>query len=242
MRWTPANDQLLLLKILETHDLSVDTKRVAAAWPASEGEERPTPRAITERLVRMRQTARASSGVDGHFSIGKGMKSSSAPSTPRKPRKSVPASTPASGKRKRGKKDSDEEESALSSSASSWSSPVVIKDDKDSEPDYPTIRKSMNLPVRTAAVAGSSSQVWAVGEQKAKVERAVMAGEREVEEGGSPMKRVRKASVLPAGMVIWKSDDDDEPGVDSSASEYVPEGKVKGVEVDLEEDEEEEYA
>ncbi|KAL2812116.1 hypothetical protein BJX63DRAFT_432927 [Aspergillus granulosus] len=32
VRWTPEKDQLLLLKILETHNLSVDTRKVAEAW------------------------------------------------------------------------------------------------------------------------------------------------------------------------------------------------------------------
>ncbi|PWY94919.1 hypothetical protein BO94DRAFT_581269 [Aspergillus sclerotioniger CBS 115572] len=241
MRWTPTNDQLLLLKILETHDLSVDTKRVAAAWPISEGEDRPTPRAIAERLVRMRQAARASGGVDAHFSIGKGMKNSSPITTPRKSRKTGTASTPGSSKRKRSKNDSDEEELAMLSSSSSSSSPAVIKHENGIEPDTPTKGKiKKQLAMRTAAVAGSSSQGWAVGERKGKVERAVMAaGNVNMMEGpgGSPTKRVRKASVLPAGMVSWKSDDD-EPEVESSASEYVPEVEVKGeeVEVDVEED------
>ncbi|GLA71734.1 hypothetical protein AtubIFM55763_002214 [Aspergillus tubingensis] len=77
MKWTPEKDQLLLLKILETHSLSVDAKRVAEAWPKSLGPDMPTPRAISERLVRMRNTARESSGMEGHFSIGKGLKTGS---------------------------------------------------------------------------------------------------------------------------------------------------------------------
>ncbi|ODM15304.1 hypothetical protein SI65_09245 [Aspergillus cristatus] len=93
VKWTPENDQLLLLKILETHDLSVNTKKVAEAWPATDAKDKPTPRAITERLVRMRQTARASSGNAGGFAI------KSAPATPKKPRNNT-TSTPASGKTK----------------------------------------------------------------------------------------------------------------------------------------------
>lgn len=35
MRWTPDKDHILLLKLLETHDISVDTKKIAAAWRPS---------------------------------------------------------------------------------------------------------------------------------------------------------------------------------------------------------------
>ncbi|KAE8152432.1 hypothetical protein BDV25DRAFT_137881 [Aspergillus avenaceus] len=97
MRWTPENDQLLLLKILETHKLNVDTKQVADAWPNTDPKNRPTPRAITERLVKMRQLVKASnSSFDGHFTIGKGGASnnSSAASTPRKTRRAAVPKTP----------------------------------------------------------------------------------------------------------------------------------------------------
>ncbi|KAJ0421966.1 hypothetical protein BJY00DRAFT_311677 [Aspergillus carlsbadensis] len=120
MRWTPEKDQLLLLKILETHQLAVDTKRVAEAWPS--GEDKPTPRAITERLVRMRAMVKSSASASGttggektggHFSIGKGVGRGSPVCTPRvSPAKlrakaqsvSMPMSTfstPPSAKRKR---------------------------------------------------------------------------------------------------------------------------------------------
>lgn len=57
---------------------------------------KPTARAITERLVKMRQLAKSNGA--GHFSIGK---VGSAPSTPRKS-SSAKSTTPASGKRKHG--------------------------------------------------------------------------------------------------------------------------------------------
>ncbi|KAL4782493.1 hypothetical protein BJX76DRAFT_358859 [Aspergillus varians] len=92
MKWTPETDQLLLLKILETHELKVNTAKVAEAW--SPGQNRPTPRAITERLVRMRQMVKSSSaqGTEGHFSIGSG--ASSTASTPRKRKNPSDASAP----------------------------------------------------------------------------------------------------------------------------------------------------
>ncbi|KAJ5591093.1 hypothetical protein N7450_005065 [Penicillium hetheringtonii] len=54
IRWTPSADQTLLLKILETHELSVDTNKVAAAWPGEEAA-RPTPRAIKERIAKIKE-------------------------------------------------------------------------------------------------------------------------------------------------------------------------------------------
>ncbi|KAJ5104148.1 hypothetical protein N7532_004677 [Penicillium argentinense] len=62
IRWTAAADQILLVKILETHDLAVDTVRVAEAWPNVSFSWRcrgPTnPRAIKERLAKIKEMAR----------------------------------------------------------------------------------------------------------------------------------------------------------------------------------------
>ncbi|CEJ56670.1 hypothetical protein PMG11_02871 [Penicillium brasilianum] len=61
MRWDTSADQLLLLKIVETHDISVDTNKVAAAWPVSpDGQPGPTARAIKERIGKLRELARRS--------------------------------------------------------------------------------------------------------------------------------------------------------------------------------------
>ncbi|PYI03797.1 hypothetical protein BO78DRAFT_431850 [Aspergillus sclerotiicarbonarius CBS 121057] len=235
MRWTAENDQLLFLRILQTHDFTVDTKRVAAAWPVPEGAKGPTPRAIAERLVKLRQAARDSGGVEGHFSIGKGIKKASPATTPRKPRKAATAATPGSGKRKRGaaKKDSDEEESAVSTMSPTLSSPAAV------EPETPTKGKGKGksvskLPVRPA-VAGNSSQVRAVAEQREVFVVDENKEEKNEEEAGSPAKRARKPSALHPGMVTW-NDDDEQEEISSSASEYVPEPEVevKGEEVDVE--------
>ncbi|TPX23677.1 hypothetical protein DIZ76_013013 [Coccidioides immitis] len=58
IKWTPENDQILLLKILETHQLSVDTKKVSEAWPQADPNAIPTPRAITERLHRIKKASK----------------------------------------------------------------------------------------------------------------------------------------------------------------------------------------
>ncbi|KAJ5390879.1 uncharacterized protein N7496_001947 [Penicillium cataractarum] len=95
MRWNPSADQLLLLKIVETHDISVDTNKVAAAWPSSaDGQPGPTPRAIKERLGKLRELARRSgshvpAGSPGKRGRGKKASSSKSDSdaqasTPRK--------------------------------------------------------------------------------------------------------------------------------------------------------------
>ncbi|KZF20562.1 hypothetical protein L228DRAFT_173902 [Xylona heveae TC161] len=114
MKWTPDNDQLLLLKILETHDLTVDTKKIAAAWPTDDGREGPTARAISERLVKIRANAKA--GGAGHFAVKK--PGNSKPNTPRKGRaiKAEGEDTPSTpnSKRKRAtktvpKEDTDDE-------------------------------------------------------------------------------------------------------------------------------------
>ncbi|KAI9828884.1 MAG: hypothetical protein M1819_006499 [Sarea resinae] len=79
VKWTPEVDQILLLKILETHEISVDPKKIVVAWPSD--RETPTARAITERLVKIRKDAKANGA--GNFSVGKGT-SGSTPTTPRK--------------------------------------------------------------------------------------------------------------------------------------------------------------
>ncbi|KAF7588797.1 hypothetical protein BBP40_005228 [Aspergillus hancockii] len=76
----------------------------------------------------MRQLVKAAnSGTDGHFSIGRGAATSSAASTPRKPRKNATATpkTPTSGKRKKTAKaavDDDVDATA------------VVKDEREATP------------------------------------------------------------------------------------------------------------
>ncbi|MCJ1478296.1 hypothetical protein MMC13_006973 [Lambiella insularis] len=111
IKWTAENDQILLLKILETSNVAIDTKAVSAAWPADSGEV-PTARAITERIVKIRQLTKAKGGshfvVSNATTIPKTKKSSATSSanvTPRKSRAKKAdankADTPGSQKRKR---------------------------------------------------------------------------------------------------------------------------------------------
>ncbi|KAF3479815.1 uncharacterized protein GIQ15_06791 [Arthroderma uncinatum] len=75
MRWTSENDQLLLIKFIETHDITVDTKKISEAWPATSDDNRPTPRAITERIHKIRSLAKAAAAKNG-------VSSTSTPATP----------------------------------------------------------------------------------------------------------------------------------------------------------------
>ena len=64
----------------EQHELKVDTKKIASAWPSDRGDV-PTPRAISERLVKIRQNSRAASA--------------SHPGTPSSQKNGVQSSAPA---------------------------------------------------------------------------------------------------------------------------------------------------
>ncbi|OGM45709.1 hypothetical protein ABOM_005405 [Aspergillus bombycis] len=206
VRWTPENDQLLLLKILETHDLSVDTKKVAEAWPGTDPSSRPTPRAITERLVKMRQMVKAANnGTDGHFSIGRGAGTSpsSAAATPRKRGKNAMAipKTPTSGKRK----------NALKSENFGDDVDVFVKQEGEATPGTEALRPASaginqgHIDVKTEPV--DDNDVFIDDE--------------------SPLKRVRRASALPPGMVSTYGEEDSQSEMDSEISEYFPEGSTK---------------
>ncbi|KAL1848079.1 hypothetical protein Plec18167_008776 [Paecilomyces lecythidis] len=196
MRWTPETDQLLLLKILETHNLSVDAKKVAEAWPGTEAASKPTPRAITERLVRMRAQVR-SSGT-GNFTIGSGK--GSAASTPRKPRASgnkSAATTPGSGKRKR---------SDVNTNGSANGD-----DDGDEDMNVETPSKKQQKPKRGHVKKESNDSEITIPDLST------------IE--ATPSKRTRTPAACPPGMVVYQSEGE-EKTIESSASEYAPEGSV----------------
>ncbi|GAQ11554.1 hypothetical protein ALT_8875 [Aspergillus lentulus] len=219
MRWTPENDQLLLLKILETHDLSVDTNKVASAWPGTDDNEKPTPRAIRERLVKMRQIVKAS-GSDG-FTIG-----GSETSTPKKAKKTAtPIKTPGS-KRKRGGKagtiaDANENATSLKNEENAIS-PVKMETAED-EIDTPTKKKPLH-----PTLSGNQAQIQSGFVKTEGSDQAVF------DILSTPTKRSRKASVLPAGMVSYDGDEQGEDDPESSASEFLPdEAGVKMEDMDM---------
>ncbi|KGO77711.1 hypothetical protein PITC_009810 [Penicillium italicum] len=107
VKWDSNADQTLLAKILETHDLSVDAARVAEAWPAQDDDHKPTPRAIKERLTRIKENVR-----QGNSAAGAGPSSPVTPKkrTPRKKANETPTSATPSRKRKRATKDAAADE------------------------------------------------------------------------------------------------------------------------------------
>ncbi|KAL8844168.1 MAG: hypothetical protein Q9176_001574 [Flavoplaca citrina] len=109
IKWTPERDQTLLLKIIETSEVSANVAKISETWPDT--EEAPTPRAIQERIVKIR--AMAGSKGSGSFKVSGtvgsrgGAKTSPAKaSTPKKNAAKAANSSPS--KRKKPSEDDDE--------------------------------------------------------------------------------------------------------------------------------------
>ncbi|KAI4268253.1 MAG: hypothetical protein LQ337_007941 [Flavoplaca oasis] len=100
----------LLLKILETSEISANVAKISETWPDT--EEAPTPRAIQERLVKIRAMA-GGKGL-GSFKVSGtvGSRGGAAKTSPAKastPKKSAAkAATGSPNKRKRSSGDDDE--------------------------------------------------------------------------------------------------------------------------------------
>ncbi|KAJ5456282.1 hypothetical protein N7530_011556 [Penicillium desertorum] len=147
VKWDSFADQTLLAKILETHDLALDMNKVAAAWPGDE-ENRPTPRALKERINRIKEIVRAGiAPVSG----------TSSPVTPKKraPRKKAnetPTSAGPSRKRKRVAQDApadqDEvrvkEEEELAAELNDLLPESAIKTETDTDAIDPLLRGQYN--------------------------------------------------------------------------------------------------
>ncbi|KAI9807611.1 MAG: hypothetical protein M1825_005551 [Sarcosagium campestre] len=169
VKWTPDNDQVLLLKILETHPtISVDASAVANAWPAD--REKPTARAISERLVKIRKTA----GVQ--LSITRA--GNGTPTTSPK-RKRLPTSmTPTSDKRKRGSPSGNKKgvhvkiEDAVNSPTNTAANPA----DDDEDEDYASARIPVNethasLPASDDVFGGGRASIDGLSSFDIKMER-----------------------------------------------------------------------
>ncbi|KAL8847530.1 MAG: hypothetical protein Q9221_007430 [Calogaya cf. arnoldii] len=109
IKWTPERDQTLLLKIIETSEVSANVAKISETWPAT--EEAPTPRAIQERIHKIR--AMAGGKGTGTFkmagTVGGRNGASSAKSSPAKaPTPKSTTKTTAESKRKRVSEDDDE--------------------------------------------------------------------------------------------------------------------------------------
>ncbi|CUS09978.1 unnamed protein product [Tuber aestivum] len=81
MKWSAENDQLLFLKLIETHDVSVKPQKIQEAWPR-DGREVPTARAISERIAKLRNVVKTTS-----TSAASSLPASSTQTTPRKRKK-----------------------------------------------------------------------------------------------------------------------------------------------------------
>ncbi|PYI30656.1 hypothetical protein BP00DRAFT_426363 [Aspergillus indologenus CBS 114.80] len=234
MRWTPEADQLLLLKIVETHNLSVNYKKVAEAWPVAVGEMPPTPRAISERLIKIRNMA----GTTTSTSKGNNQDDNTNPitpnATPRKPRKSTAPSTPSSTKRKRGdtavKAESMPADSPIKSEMGTGPSPIKIE--AQNNPFGIDTHMLETTPTRKTplahAAAGAANQLVYAGHTLYQTHGTAAAIQVEPD---TPSKRVRKPAAPAPGMVNWTTHhhfgrDEQDVDVDSSASEYYPENEM----------------
>ncbi|KAJ5607843.1 hypothetical protein N7537_004462 [Penicillium hordei] len=143
VKWDSTADQTLLAKILETHDLSVDAARVAEAWPTQDSDQKPTPRAIKERLARIKENVRIGNAA------GSGPSSPVTPKkrTPRKKANETAASAGPSRKRKRVTKEAaaDDEEEVSTKEAEGLH---TVDNEPDNEPlTGSAIEKEIGLDV-----------------------------------------------------------------------------------------------
>ncbi|KAH0547923.1 hypothetical protein GP486_008336, partial [Trichoglossum hirsutum] len=147
----------LLLKVLETNPgLSVDGKKIAAAWPTDRGEV-PTPRAITEHIITIRKKSDASSTGGTKTSTPRGRKpsqtSSSATPTKRRRRTVNPKAsisnptTPTKSVKFEGDLDSDEVDSIinnLTSRNNNCNNGTSTDEDEDTENESPSKKPRTN--------------------------------------------------------------------------------------------------
>ncbi|KAM0805323.1 hypothetical protein BDR22DRAFT_392841 [Usnea florida] len=163
VKWTAETDQILLLKILETSEVSPKYKDIAEKWPT--GVERPTPRAISERIAKIREKAKAS-GTASHFSVPSA--ASNNPSTPRKKSTTSTAKKPAPSKtngakarpskRKRAEPMSDDDDS----DATTFQSSNNASDASDEETPQ---QKKPKLNAKTKAKSNELTKVKAEEEE-----------------------------------------------------------------------------
>ncbi|RDW70750.1 uncharacterized protein DSM5745_08261 [Aspergillus mulundensis] len=257
IKWSADMDKLLLVKIIETHDLKVDAKRVADAWPGTtEGQDKPTPRAITERLVRIRADIKAAKG-EGTLSIGTVPKSSPGTATPRKARKpATPTSTPDSSKRRR-TASTITKSSPLKHEMDIDGADATLADaDHELDHDFGTGQLSNNtfstptkigkgrglfdIPAHPGTPASPTLTPTGLSPGQTLDALAVRAGSSlglnmKQEDGvvgdGSPVKRTPRArrAASSFNMVNYSEnfgDDDDDVDGSASASDYTPDGAV----------------
>ncbi|KAL1968688.1 hypothetical protein VTN77DRAFT_1514 [Rasamsonia byssochlamydoides] len=206
MKWTTENDHILLLKILETHNITVNAAKVAAAWPG-DGDAKPTPRAVSERLVKLRQMTQTGGTTKMSISSVGG---SSAPVTPRKARTPTKAASGGSTKRKRGadevaiKPDPDVENHTAAALTPSKKGKGHVKRESDeiTLPDLDAIEKeSPTKRVRKAAVHHPDMVVYQDDSDENKNEKLSSSGSEFVPEQANSVGKENAMKV---------EDDDDE--------------------------------
>ncbi|KAF3931772.1 hypothetical protein ABW19_dt0203426 [Dactylella cylindrospora] len=78
VKWTAENDHILLLTLLETHNIKVDGEKIIKAWPSA--GERPTARAIRERIIKIKNLSGASpSKASSGSHVNNGIKKEASP-------------------------------------------------------------------------------------------------------------------------------------------------------------------
>ena len=229
VKWDSAADQLLLLKILETvcssrlpltsrstnlskHNLKVDAKAISEAWPADHGLK-PTARAITERLVKIRQNSKAAGA--GHFGISSSQNKSSvsAPSTPSKSRPSAVKPSP---------QKAPTSVSKVSPTKRKRTEVVKLEDDDDEDDDLPPITPSKPKAFTSRLSTGQeladiiSHPEHFVTPTKGMQGLSVGASGADADEEGSPTKRPRRTSAERS----VPYEDDGDAGAESDVSEF----------------------
>ncbi|KAF1959614.1 hypothetical protein CC80DRAFT_545061 [Byssothecium circinans] len=82
MNWTAENDRLLLLKLIETHGITVNAELIAKAWP-KDAPAKPTARAVKERFVKLRELASIKASIRSNNSTPSKIYTARTPKTPR---------------------------------------------------------------------------------------------------------------------------------------------------------------
>ncbi|CAI7667351.1 hypothetical protein N7533_006974 [Penicillium manginii] len=154
VRWTAENDQILFMKILETHEISVDSGKVAAAWPGEE-ESRPTGRAIKERITKIKEILKNSTG-----------KSLAGPSTPGKRPRNKVAKTPKAPKTPKDSTPARRSRKKNNENSVKFEAPIKVEStDEDDEASEEAAVKTEEAAVKTEA-AMSESDAKAPGEHE----------------------------------------------------------------------------
>ncbi|KAJ9628597.1 hypothetical protein H2203_002498 [Taxawa tesnikishii (nom. ined.)] len=178
VKWGPVEDQFILNTIFTNPSIKIDTQLVAKAvvetWPAN--KEKPTQRAVSERLVRLRKAAATS--------VAGGMSApiASTPKTPRTttttpaktPKSASKRRTPASGK-KRKANDSDDHET---------DSTIVKKELNELEDPFnlhPTLSESMSAKRQRRSTSAAALKYAEDGDEGDGGESAVSVFGEEVE-------------------------------------------------------------